>query len=124
MSSPFLGQVTTIVKVVNPVTQTCTVKLRLGDDATEVLTGVTGQAHFIIAKELLLLIPESTMVERAGITGVFRLDPQPVARFAAIRIGRPWQKYRSVIAGLRAGDKLINKPSAELRDGERVGNQP
>jgi len=124
VSSPFIGQVTTIVKAVNPVTQTCTVKLRLGDDATEVLTGVTGQAHFIIAKESLLLIPESTMVERAGITGVFRLDSQQIARFAAIRIGRQWQTYRSVIAGLRAGDKLINKPSAELRDGERVGNQP
>jgi RND family efflux transporter MFP subunit len=123
VSSPFIGQVTTIIKAVNPVTQTCTVKLRL-DDATEVLTGVTGQAHFIIAKESLLLIPESTMVERAGITGVFRLDPQQIARFAAIRIGRQWQTYRSVIAGLRVGDKLINKPSAKLRDGERVGNQP
>lgn len=123
VSSPFIGQVTTIVKAVNPVTQTCTVKLRL-DDATEVLTGVTGQAHFIIAEESLLLIPESTMVERAGITGVFRLESQQVARFAAIRIGRAWQTYRSVIAGLRVGDKLINKPSAKLRDGERVGNQP
>ncbi|BAP55779.1 secretion protein HlyD [Thioploca ingrica] len=123
VSAPFIGQVTIIVKAVNPVTQTCTVKLRLGD-ATDVLTGVTGQAHFIIAKESLLLIPESTMVERAGIIGVFRLESQQVARFAAIRIGRSWQTYRSVIAGLRAGDKLINKPSAELRDGERVGNQP
>ena len=110
------GTITQIISSADPITQKCTVKLEL-PSSLNIPTGLFGQAQFIIDKELLLTIPEKALVNRVGITGVFRVDKENQIWFTPIRYGRKYANQRIVLAGLNAQDKIIVSPSEALRDG-------
>ncbi|NOQ79486.1 MAG: efflux RND transporter periplasmic adaptor subunit [Gammaproteobacteria bacterium] len=110
------GTITQIINSADPITQKCTVKLEL-PSSLNVPTGLFGQAQFIIDKELLLAIPENSLVKRVGITGVFRVDKKNRVWFTPVRYGRKYSNQRVILAGLKAQDKVIVSPSEALRDG-------
>jgi multidrug efflux pump subunit AcrA (membrane-fusion protein) len=110
------GTITQIISSADPITQKCTVKLELPSSLT-IPTGLFGQAQFVIDKQLLLTIPEKALVNRVGITGVFRVDKENRIWFTPVRYGRKYTNQRIILAGLKAQDKIIVSPSDALRDG-------
>lgn len=110
------GTITQIISSADPITQKSTVKLEL-PSTLNIPTGLFGQAQFIIDTELLLIIPENALVNRVGITGVFRVDKKEQVWFTPVRYGRKYKNQRVILAGLKAQDKVIASPSESLRDG-------
>jgi RND family efflux transporter MFP subunit len=108
-----------IISSADPLTQTCVIKLRL-PPSLKVSTGLFGQAQFIIDQEPLLTIPEKALVDRVGISGVFRLDEQNMVWFMPVRYGRKYKNKRVILAGLERNDKVILSPSDKLRDGIQI----
>ena len=116
LNKQITGTITQIINSADPITQKCTVKLELSS-SLNIPTGLFGQAQFIIDKELLLTIPEKALVNRVGITGVFRVDKENRVWFTPVRYGRKYTNQRIILAGLNAQDKVIISPSEALRDG-------
>jgi RND family efflux transporter MFP subunit len=113
------GTITQIIKHADPVTQKCTLKLEL-PSSLNLITGLSGQAQFIINEELLLTVPEKTLIKKVGITGVFRVDKENLIWFTPVRYGRKHTNRRVILSGLSHQDKVIVLPSESLRDGQTI----
>ncbi|MEE2888744.1 MAG: efflux RND transporter periplasmic adaptor subunit [Planctomycetota bacterium] len=66
-----------------------------------------------------ILIPEDTLVEIQGQTGVFVLERNTV-RFQTVEIGKRKAGKVEVISGLKIDQQIVTKPSSDLDDGSRV----
>jgi RND family efflux transporter MFP subunit len=112
-----------IITSADPLTQQCTVKLQL-PPSLKIPTGVFGKAKFVIKEELVLTIPEKSLVNRVGITGVFRIEnsgsKNNKIRFTLVRIGRKYQQQQVILSGLKLGEKVIKSPADKLRDGMTI----
>lgn len=115
-----IATVSRIVHSTNRTTQTCQIRLSL--PINNLTAGLSGQIDFIIAKEAHLLIPESALVKRAGVHGVFRINEQQQAQFTPVKTERNWQHHWLVLSGLEEAESVIVKPPANLRDGTPVNS--
>jgi len=113
------SNITSIVRSADNVTRRYKVRLLLPPN--EKLTpGQFGTAQFVLHEETALLIPASAITERAGIEGVFIKDTSSILRFRSIRLGKKWQDFREVLAGLKVNTFVVTHPTALLRDGDVI----
>ena len=111
--------VSNIIHSANRVTQTCLIKLSL-PQGNKLTAGLSGQIKFVIGNEKHLIIPESSLIKKAGVQGVFRVDKQHKAIFSPVKIERIWQQKRVVLSGLKKGDQVVINPLSSLRDGTLI----
>ena len=121
-NATIVAKVSHIVRSANRMTQTCQIKLSL-PKKTPLTAGLSGQVDFMIAENQHLLIPKSTLVKRAGVQGVFRLDKLNNARFTPVKTERLWEQQWVVLSGLQTGEQLVLQPPLRLRDGAPIKNQ-
>lgn len=110
------AKVSHIVQSANRITQTCQVKLSL-PKSIHLESGLSGQIDFIIAKEKHRLIPESALIKKAGVLGVYRLDTNQNSLFTPVKTERSWEQSRIILSGLEVGEKVVINPPEKLRDG-------
>lgn len=72
-----------------------------------------------VDNELLVTVPESAVVERDGVEGVFLIEEDRVT-FREVRCGDGPPGARAVEAGLVGGERIVLRPSDELSDGDSV----
>jgi len=113
------GKITHIIHAADPITQTCQVKLTLPTKSKQ-LTGLFGRALFTVKTEQLLTIPENTLIERAGIIGVYHVNKEKQAYFISVQLGRRWLQQRVILAGLNPEDIIVQTPITQLRDGSYI----
>jgi len=107
-----------IVPAADPSTRTVLVKLRLPPHP-EVRSGMFGRAYFSIGEISQLLIPETAVIRRGQLVGVWIADAQERVRFQLIKIGRTRGERVEILSGLEEGDLIITEP-APIRDGQRI----
>jgi multidrug efflux pump subunit AcrA (membrane-fusion protein) len=73
-----------------------------------------------IGEQKRMRIPESAVVRRGQLTGVFIVDEKNTARFRLIRIGREYGDQVEVISGIKDGTRLVAASSPELTNGAAV----
>ena len=103
------GEVAAIVQSQDPVTRSGKVKVLL-PGLTAVMPGMFGRASFITGKDTYLTVPESSLVTRVGVEGVFILTPGDGVRFVSVRTGSRWGDRRIIHAGLRPEDRILPDP--------------
>jgi len=113
------GKITSIVRSADKVTRRYKIRLLLPPDKN-LTPGQFGQAQIVLREKTALLIPASSIIERAGIAGVFIKDASNTLRFRSVRLGKAWKDMREVLAGLEASTLLVTNPSSVLRDGDVV----
>jgi len=67
----------------------------------------------------LVTVPESAVVERDGVEGVFLIEEDRVT-FREVRCGKGPPGSRSVEAGLEGGERIVLRPTDDLSDGDTV----
>lgn len=70
--------------------------------------------------EAALLVPETAIVRRGPLTGVFVLDDGSVARLRWITLGRSRDGAVEALTGLSAGERIVTEPPSALEDGRTV----
>lgn len=108
-----------IVHSTNRVTQTCQVKLSL-PEVDHLSAGLSGQIDFIIAQEKHRLIPQSSLITKAGVVGVFRLSKDNKAYFTPVKTERSWQHQQVILSGLEKDAWVVLNPPSSLRDGTPI----
>tara|TARA_R110001599_G_C12273572_1_gene661768 strand:+ start:916 stop:2049 length:1134 start_codon:yes stop_codon:yes gene_type:complete len=122
------GKVSHIVHSTNRVTQTSQIKLVIDTQTSlehKLTAGLSGQISFEIAQDNHLLIPESALVTKAGVLGVYRTDQESIARFTPVKIERSWltktsEPQRVVLSGLLLGERVVLMPPKALHDGMKI----
>jgi RND family efflux transporter MFP subunit len=116
--TPVGARIAAVVPSADPLSRTVEVRLTTAASLTPGLTAVVelpvpGRA----AGELL--VPQTAVLERGELTGVFLITPDSTARLRWIRLGRVVGPDVAVASGLVAGDVVVLRPG-QVRDGDRV----
>ncbi|MBL4585260.1 MAG: efflux RND transporter periplasmic adaptor subunit [Pseudomonadales bacterium] len=112
-----VGKIKRIVQFADPVTRRSKVLIGVPNDIG-LSPGQFAQANIPLEARPTLVVLASAITQRAGIAGVFLLDEQNIVRFRSVRIGRSWQQYKQILAGVEPGWRLILAPPTQLTDGD------
>jgi len=117
--SPIAGTVDVIVPSADQGSRTFVVQVSVS--GTESLrSGMFARVPLTIGEQKTLRIPESAVVRRGQLTGVFIVDEKNTARFRLIRIGRAYGNQVEVISGIKDGTRLVTTSPPELTNGSAV----
>ena len=117
------GTVSTIAPAAEPGSRSFLVKVALPPDAT-VKSGMFARIRMSMGQQKQILVPRTAIVSHGQLTGLYLVDPEGIAHFRLVRLGRIFQDSVEVLAGLNEGDRFVLKPPTSLVDGARVEVSP
>ncbi len=120
-STSIVGKVANLVPSADPMTHSHLVKIDLPKNSG-VRSGSFVQVAFKLGERDGVRVPESAVLNRAGITGVFVVDPQGIAKYRMVRTGTAEAGQVEILAGLNPGEKVVSTSTAALQNGDKVTN--
>lgn len=117
------GKVREIVPAADPSSRSFLVKISLPADS-RLRSGLFGRARFMHGQRQALLIPQSSVVERGQLTGVYVVDANRIARLRYITLGALSGDRVEVLSGLKDGETLLSTPGHRDFGGKRIAAQP
>jgi len=120
-SADIVGKVANLVSSADPVTHSHLVKIDL-PAGTSLRSGSFVQAAFALGQREGVRLPASAVYERAGITGVFVVDAQSLAKFRMVRTGNTSAGQVEILAGISPGERIVTTAATALQNGDKVAN--
>jgi membrane fusion protein, multidrug efflux system len=117
-----VGKVLQIVPAADPASHSFLVKIELPADA-RLRSGLFGRAHFPRGGRAAILIPQTSVVERGQLQGVYVLDANQVAALRYITLGKSAGETVEVLSGLQDRDKIVAAPGDRELAGKRIAVQ-
>ena len=97
----------------DPSTHTFRARLRLAEGQHGIYPGMWVKVRFLTGEERALLVPQSAVVRRSELTGVYVLGEDGRPRLRQVRLGRAQADGQvAVLAGLDAGEQVVSDPEA------------
>ena len=84
------------------------------------ITGMYGKAFFSTGTRSALLVPRSSVVEMAGITGVYVVGADNRAIFQMVQLGEVRDGTVEVLTGLKAGDRVVADNKLGRIEGRKI----
>lgn len=116
-----MGKIARLVPAADPVAHSYLVKIDVPKDS-QLKSGMYVLVSFPIGQREGLRVPQSAVLDRAGITGVFVVDAQGIAHYRMVRVGETSNGQVEVQAGLTPGERVVTSATAELQSGDKVAN--
>lgn len=82
--------------------------------------GMFGRVSRKGAKSEKVIVPESSLIQKGQLTGVFVISDQEEAMLRWLRIGRKMAQGYEVLSGLDQGERIVISSVDRLRDGMKV----
>ncbi len=118
-SADIVGKVANLVPSADPVTHSHLVKIDL-PQGHGLRSGSFVQVAFALGERDGIRVPSSAVLTRAGITGVFVVDAQGVARYRMVRTGTSSAGKIEILAGLNPGERVVNSSAAAVQNGDKL----
>jgi len=83
-------------------------------------SGLFGRAWFRQGERKTVLAPQSAILERGQLSGVYTLDHNGIIRYRLVTLGNSYGKQREVLSGLSPGDRLVQNPGSRELDGKKA----
>ncbi len=122
-SAELRGKVVQIVPAADPASRTFLVKVQLPADA-RLRSGLFGRARFSRGQRTALVIPDSSIVRRGQLQGVYVIDAGQIAALRYVTLGKTAGQQTEVLSGLQDGERLIAAPGEREWSGKRIVVQP
>ena len=122
-SSELSGKVVQIVPAADPASRSFLVKVQLPADA-RLRSGLFGRARFSRGQRTALVIPDSSIVTRGQLRGVYVIDASQIAALRYVTLGKTAGRQTEVLSGLQEGERLIAAPDDREWGGKRIVVQP
>lgn len=115
----FMGTIAEIMPTAEAASRTYTVKIDLpGNPALK--TGLYGLARFPVAQKEALTLPQTAIVQRGQLTGVYVVGNDGQVQFRIITTGKTSEGMVEVLSGISEGDEVANSDTERLSDGSKV----
>ena len=112
------GKISEIVPSVDPMSRSFVVKIDLGSG--NLRSGMYGKAYFNIGTKKAISIPESALVRKGGLVGVYVVDDKGLVSYRMVKLGEKYGKNFEVLSGLSNGEKIIVEGTDNAFDGAIV----
>ncbi|MEW6599760.1 MAG: efflux RND transporter periplasmic adaptor subunit [Nitrospirota bacterium] len=116
------GKVTEIVRQIDPASRTFIVKIALNEIKQPLRGGFYARVKFPAGKKNILSVPESSIVKRGELTGVYTVNQQGVINLRLIKTGKRRDGMVEVLTGLSSGERIIVNGVEKAVDGGMVAN--
>ncbi len=113
------GKVVEIVPAADSTSRSFLVKVELPADS-RLRSGLFGRAQFIRGERLSVVIPQTAVVERGQLQGVYVLDHDQVASLRYVTVGKSSGNQVEVLSGVQDGERLVTKPGDLELGGKRI----
>ena len=117
----FSGKIVRSADAIDLSTRTLMAEVDIPNPKRELLPGAYAQVHLKLPLDHpSLIIPVSSLLFRAEGLRVAILDAQDRAHLIEPMLGRDWGTQVEVLAGLQAGERVIDSPPDSIAEGEPV----
>jgi RND family efflux transporter MFP subunit len=116
------GRVREIVPASDPATRTYNVKVALllpPPSRRAVRSGAFARASFRAGERQAVVIPESALVRRGQLTGVY-VVADDTALLHLVKTGRTFESGIEILSGLSAGTRILRAAGPDISDGVRI----
>jgi len=103
----------------NPVSHTARARLSLPEEPG-VQSGLFGRAFFVQGEKRALVVPQSSLLVRGQLRGIYVVDRDGVAHWRVLTLGRTRDDQVEVLSGLDEGDVIVLNPETEDLDGRKI----
>jgi RND family efflux transporter MFP subunit len=114
------GTVSEVLPAADPRSRSFTVRAVLDNADGALRPGMFARLRLGGEDRKAVVVPESAVVRRGPLTGVFTVDGQGIARLRWVSLGEARDGRVEVLSGLSAGERIVTEPPAALEDGRRV----
>jgi RND family efflux transporter MFP subunit len=116
------GKVVQIVPAADPASRSFLVKVDLPADV-RLRSGLFGRARFSRGERSALLIPQTAIVVRGQLQGVYVIDANQVAGLRYVTLGKGEGQQVEVLSGLQEGERFVARPGDRELGGKRIATQ-
>jgi RND family efflux transporter MFP subunit len=113
------GKVIETVPAADPASRSFLVKVELPSDS-RLRSGLFGRAQFVRGERLSVVVPQSAVVARGQLQGVYVVDRDQIANLRYVTVGKPSGTQVEVLAGIQDGERLVAKPGDLELAGKRI----
>lgn len=118
LDQPLQAKVARLSPAADPVSHSFPVKLDV--QGPGVKSGGFARVLFPVAERQALVVPQTALVNRAGITGLFVVGQDGIAQFRMVRSGDSRDGKTEVQAGLASSERIVVEGAEKLESGDRV----
>lgn len=115
---PVAAKVARLSPAADPMSHTYMVKLDVASAGLQ--SGAFARVLFPTGSKLVLAVPRAAVLERAGITGVFVVDAQGIARYRMVRTGAEMDGQVEILSGLNPGERVVTGNAEVVNNGNKV----
>jgi RND family efflux transporter MFP subunit len=116
------GRVGRIVPAANPASRTLTVKVDLPANP-QVCSGLFGRARFARGEREAMLVPQSALIHRGQLDGVYVVGKDNIASLRYVTPGKPTANQVEILSGLENGERIVAQPGEGELSGKEIGVQ-
>lgn len=113
------GRVSQVVPSADPATRTFMVKVAL-PRIPKLLPGMFGRAYFNTGVRCAVIVPDASLVEREGVTGVYVVGEDGLIRFQAVTTAKLATGGTEALSGLSGVERVVTGGQTGLTDGMRA----
>ena len=126
LEQPLDARVASLSPAADPVTHAFSVKLDVA--AQGLRSGMFARVRVPSGMRKSITVPEAAVQQRAGITGVFVVDAQGIARYRMVRIpvlsssspGSAPGGHLEILSGLNPGERIVVGKAETVNNGDRI----
>ncbi len=115
----FMGTVAEIMPTAEAASRSYTVKIDLPANSA-LRSGLYGLARFPTAQREAITVPQTAIVERGQLTGVYVVGADGKVQFRIVTTGRSSEGAVEILSGVSEGDEIANSEIDKLSDGTKV----
>lgn len=115
----FFGVISEVLPSADAASRSYTVKIDLPANAL-LKTGLYGLARFQIAGKSAIMVPNTAIVQRGQLSGVFVISPEGVAQFRIVTTGKIGDGLVEILSGLSEGDEFVSTDIHRVNDGVKI----
>jgi RND family efflux transporter MFP subunit len=116
----FEAELSELLPAADPRSRTFTVRALLDNSERQLRSGIFARLTLGGESRPVVTAPESAIVRRGPLTGLFLVDDDSTARLRWATLGRTQDWHVEILTGLQAGERLVLSPPTELDDGRPV----
>ena len=114
-----MATVAEVLPVTDAASRSYTVKIDLPANPS-LRSGLYGLARFPIAQKDAITVPQTAIVQRGQLTGVFVVGSTGTVQFRIVTTGRNSEGATEILSGLAEGDEIAVSDTERLSDGVKV----
>ena len=114
-----MGTIAEILPTADAASRSYTVKIDLPANPA-LRTGLYGLARFPIAQKEAITLPQTAIVQRGQLTGVYVVGADGKVFFRIVTVGNTSEGAVEILSGVSEGDEVAGSDTDRLADGVKV----